>query len=263
LLWSHGIFGGHDNVPRIVRLWIGDRYRVIAPSRFGYFGSTLPAGATPADQADVFAALLDSLGADRVVVVGFSAGAPAALQLALRHPHRVKALILASGYLRSGRPMNRITALGMRFALGRQTAWWLLHRYRPRLLARIMGVPSRRTLTAADHIEISALQEELFPTRAKTAAVLFDALVSEPASHRYPIEKVAVPTLLIHAQDDPLAAYDHAVQASRRIPGARLVTIPMGGHLFLGQQSHVRDQISRFIDGLAACWHLHDQKIPK
>ena len=31
------------------------------PSRFGYLGSDLPAGATPKDQADAFAALLDHL----------------------------------------------------------------------------------------------------------------------------------------------------------------------------------------------------------
>jgi hypothetical protein len=40
--------------------------RVIAPSRFGYFGSTLPTDASPADQADAYALLLDHLGVDRV-----------------------------------------------------------------------------------------------------------------------------------------------------------------------------------------------------
>ena len=48
--------------------------RVIVPSRFGYLGSTLPEGATAADQADVFVELLDHLGLTRVEVMAISAG---------------------------------------------------------------------------------------------------------------------------------------------------------------------------------------------
>jgi 2-hydroxy-6-oxonona-2,4-dienedioate hydrolase len=40
----------------------GAGFRVIGPSRFGYFGSTLPDRATPADQADAYALLLDHVG---------------------------------------------------------------------------------------------------------------------------------------------------------------------------------------------------------
>jgi hypothetical protein len=41
---------------------LGEGFRVIASSRFGYFGSTLPPHATPADQAEVYVLLLDRLG---------------------------------------------------------------------------------------------------------------------------------------------------------------------------------------------------------
>ena len=53
---------------------LGERYRVIAPARFGSFGSTLPPNATPADQADAYALLMDHLGIDRAAVIGYSAG---------------------------------------------------------------------------------------------------------------------------------------------------------------------------------------------
>jgi len=66
----------------------GPGFRVIAPSRFGYFGSTLPQGGTPADQADAYALLLEHLGVDRAVVVGFSAGSGSILEFARRHPER-------------------------------------------------------------------------------------------------------------------------------------------------------------------------------
>jgi 2-hydroxy-6-oxonona-2,4-dienedioate hydrolase len=70
LLVSHGVLGCH--VDTVDGWWAnlpGPGFRVIGPSRFGYFGSTLPKGATPADQADAYALLLDHLGIDRAVVI--------------------------------------------------------------------------------------------------------------------------------------------------------------------------------------------------
>jgi hypothetical protein len=66
----HGIF--HNCVGGLlsVRDLFTDR-RVIAPSRFGYLGSTMPPNATPAVQADAFAALLDALDIDQIDVIGF------------------------------------------------------------------------------------------------------------------------------------------------------------------------------------------------
>ena len=60
VLVVHGIY--HNCVGGLlsVRDLFPDR-RVIAPSRFGYLGSSMPPNATPAAQADAFAALLDAL----------------------------------------------------------------------------------------------------------------------------------------------------------------------------------------------------------
>src|SRR2546430_4820431 len=53
LLVSHGVLGCHvDTVDGWWAGLLGPGFRVIGPSRFGYFGSTLPKDATPADQAD-------------------------------------------------------------------------------------------------------------------------------------------------------------------------------------------------------------------
>jgi pimeloyl-ACP methyl ester carboxylesterase len=87
LLVSHGVLGSH--VDTVDGWWAnlpGAGFRVIGPSRFGYFGSTLPEGATPADQADAYALLLDHLGVDRAVVLAFSAGSGSVLEFARRYP---------------------------------------------------------------------------------------------------------------------------------------------------------------------------------
>ena len=74
LLFSYLLFGGFDLGLGAADAYLGDGFGVIAPSRFGYLGSSLQAGATPADQADAYAVLLDALGVERTAVVGFSAG---------------------------------------------------------------------------------------------------------------------------------------------------------------------------------------------
>jgi pimeloyl-ACP methyl ester carboxylesterase len=58
----------------------------------------MPSSATVTDQADVFAALLDHLRLERVVMCGFSAGGPPAIRTALRYPDRLAGLILGSSY---------------------------------------------------------------------------------------------------------------------------------------------------------------------
>ena len=110
VLVVHGIF--HNCVGGLlsVRDLFPDR-RVIAPSRFGYLGSSMPPNATPAAQADAFAALLDALGIGQIDVVGLSAGAPSALQLALRHPEKVKHLAVLVGNLPGSPNRHRPTVL--------------------------------------------------------------------------------------------------------------------------------------------------------
>jgi pimeloyl-ACP methyl ester carboxylesterase len=85
VLVVHGIFQHCVAGLFSVRDLLLDR-RVIAPSRFGCLGSSMPPNATPSAQADAFAALLDALHIRQIDVVAFSAGATSALQLALRHP---------------------------------------------------------------------------------------------------------------------------------------------------------------------------------
>jgi alpha/beta hydrolase fold len=54
---------------------------------------------SPADQADAYVLLFDHLGIGEVDVLGISAGTTSALQLALRHPDRVRHLVIVSGNL--------------------------------------------------------------------------------------------------------------------------------------------------------------------
>jgi pimeloyl-ACP methyl ester carboxylesterase len=244
---SHGVLGGYDNVRELIDLYVGTGSRAIGPSRFGYLGSTMPEEATPADQADAYAALLDQLRVERVVMIGFSAGGPAAIQFALRHPARAHALILMSSYLpgMGARAIPKALHPLCRAVMGWQRGWWLLERVRPERLARIMGVPPG--WDASRDPDFLAVRTALFPITPKRFGVAFDALVSEPASNGFPLEDIRVPSLLVHAADDPLAPYEHVPGAAARIPGARLVTLREGGHLFLQHADEVRAAVSTFL----------------
>ena len=94
LLVVHGSGGGHDQGMAFAGTLAQRGIRVIAMSRFGYLRTPMPADASAAAQADAHVCLLDALGIRRAAVMGGSAGAMSALQMAIRHPGRVSALVL-------------------------------------------------------------------------------------------------------------------------------------------------------------------------
>ncbi|NRP74783.1 2-hydroxy-6-oxo-6-phenylhexa-2,4-dienoate hydrolase [Ensifer psoraleae] len=85
LLSIHGAGGGWDQGLTNVADLVGSGFRVVAPSRFGYLETPIPANISPAARADAHVALLSQLQIDEAVVVGVSAGARSAVELAFRH----------------------------------------------------------------------------------------------------------------------------------------------------------------------------------
>jgi pimeloyl-ACP methyl ester carboxylesterase len=204
----------------------GPGFWVIGPSRSGYFGSSLPDGATPAGQADAYALLLDHLGISRAVVLGFSAGSSSALEFGLRHPDRVIGLIPANCRLGGGVTVSKAFAPVFRLAYGADRLFWVFKKLMPAAFSRMMGAPKGYRPASDEEARVMAgVRELLFPLRPRREGAVFDGFVSNLAADRFPLEQLAVPTLVISARDDPLAPYRYAARAASRIPGARLVTI--------------------------------------
>jgi pimeloyl-ACP methyl ester carboxylesterase len=242
VLVVHGIF--HNCVGGLlsVRDTFPDR-RVIAPSRFGYLGSSLPPNATPAAQADVLAALLDALNLGQIDVIGLSAGATSALQLTLRHPEKVKHLAVLVGNL-PGSP-TAVVQPSWTKRVNRELIMWALRTFAPSTMARLVAaVPKEFTMTSQDAQYVTEFIDSLFPMMPE--GYNFDLFVSNVDVNDYNLEAISVPTLIVHTKDDQLASHEASKRAAGRIPGARFVSLESGGHLMLGQTKIIRDELADF-----------------
>jgi pimeloyl-ACP methyl ester carboxylesterase len=244
MILSHPIFGGADMMTGFAETYIGAGHRFIAPSRFGYLGSSLPPAALPADQADAYALLLDTLGIERATVFGYSGGGPSAIQFALRHAGRTTALILLASALpgKTGAPPKAVA----RAFFGSDRLFWILKSYAPSVFARILGMPKGFRPTPEQRGRIEQTMDSLFPIHPRKRGVLFDLYVSNPDVQAYPLEQLSVPILIINAKDDGLSGFGNAARASGRIRRSKLVAIDRGGHLLLGSETRIKDEIAAF-----------------
>jgi len=242
VLVVHGIFQHCVSGLFSVRDLLLDR-RVIAPSRFGYLGSSMPQNATPAAQADAFAALLDALDIGQIDVVGFSAGATSALQLALRHPERVKHLAVLVGNL-PGSP-TAIVQPSWTKRVNRQFVMWALRALAPSTMARLVAAVPREFAMSGDDVGyVNEFIDTLFPMSPE--GYNLDLFVSNADVTNYTLEAISVPTLIAHTKDDQLASHEASQRAAERIPGARFVSLESGGHLMLRQQKNSGDELADF-----------------
>ena len=254
LLTVHGAGGGFDQGVALASQLLGEGgFRGIAPSRFGYLRTPLPSDASAEAQADAFACLLDTLGIDRVPVLGVSAGGPSALQFALRHPQRCSALILMvpasfapgeGAQPRNARPLSPILNTLMRS----DAAFWLATELARRsMIENILGTPIAvaERASAAEREELDATLMSVLPVSRRWAGLLNDAAVVSTLT-RPPLEQITAPTLLISAEDDLYGTYRGAQYAADHIPGARFIGYRDGGHLLIGHSGEVRKEIAAF-----------------
>lgn len=252
LLSIHGAGGGFDQGLANVADLVGDGFRVIAPSRFGYLGAPVPSDTSSAAQADAHAALLTELKVDKAIVVGVSAGARSAVQLALRHPERTAALVLiVPGTYAPGSPVSieggRTSALVLWLVnIGADFAWWATEKIAPSILIRFIGVPPQLFASSpqAEQDRVMQIVRSIEPLSRRFRGINID---SNPDLNRLPLEKIAAPTLIISARDDLFNTLPAAEYAAGTIPNARLVVINTGGHLLVGHQREVRARVGDFL----------------
>jgi pimeloyl-ACP methyl ester carboxylesterase len=65
-------------------------------------------------------------------------------------------------------------------------------------------------------------------------------------SNDYPLDRIDVPTLVIHAKDDTLVTASHSLDAAQNIPNAHHIEFDSGGHILLGHFQDTKSVITNF-----------------
>lgn len=183
---------------------------------------------TAAAQTDLTVGLMDELGVDQAVLVGNSAGGAIAAYTALRHPERVKALVLVDAAIYSG---------------GGSPGW-----VRPLLTspqARRIGPLLVRNIRdwgyefgqSAWH-DPSKFTDEIWANYSKPLQVenwdraLYELTqASRPLGLDQRLQELGVPVLVITGDDDRIVPTEQSIRLAGEIPGAELVVIPNCGHV--------------------------------
>ena len=198
------------------------KYRVIIHDHRGTGQSTHSRIQYSVDQmTDDLVRLMDRLKIERANLVGHSTGGAIGQTLALKHPQRLKSMVLfatwdkADFFFRHLFSVRRdlLTKVGKEAYVKGATLflyppWWI--RKNEKMIA-----------------EREALTVQSFPP-VEVVASRIDAIVAFDRSAD--AGKIRIPTLVLCAKDDAITPAYFSEDLARKIPGAKLQILPDGGH---------------------------------
>ena len=190
---------------------------------------------TIADMADDTAALLDALGVENTNVFAVSLGGMVAQELVLRHPQRVRRLVLAC------------THAGPRTA-ARSPDWAVQlfneSRDMPRPEALRHSVPllfAQKTVEERPELVEETLAVMANNNQPKGSYLLqLGAVMQHDTFDR--LADITHPTLVLTGTEDTLVAPENSRIIARSIPGARLIEFEGTGHVFFTEKA---DEVNR------------------
>jgi pimeloyl-ACP methyl ester carboxylesterase len=224
VLISHGSPGGYDMGLAFADLLESPQFTYLVPSRPGYLRTPLEAGRSPAEQADLYAALLDALSIKQATIIGISGGGPSALQFALRHPERCTSLVIVSGIAQY---------------YSEQQCWQDLSPFQ-----RLIKQTTTKLSSSNPLLYTMLLLTKLLSKNVALAALVRPATLYAQRQRGYnndkaqfikitgyPLHSIAVPTFIVHAIDDDEVSFANAELLASQVPQAKLLAIPDAKHM--------------------------------
>ena len=204
-------------------------------------------GLTPAYTTEALAddavAVLDALEITRANVYGLSLGGMVAQQIALRHPRRVRSLVLGAT-TPGGRRAKTADEEVMAFFYNRDQ--------RPREEAAWASVAynyGRRCREQhADRIaeDIRRRLAHEFDEHAYKAQLIAAAMHNCTSR----LHRIKVPALVVHGEDDRVVPVDNARLIASRLADGRLHLLEGTGHLYTTEAPEADAEVARFFDAV-------------
>jgi pimeloyl-ACP methyl ester carboxylesterase len=220
---------------------LAHRLRAIAFDNRGVGRSGRPPGPyTAADMADDGVAVLDAAGVDRAHVYGISLGGMIAQEIALRHPQRVRSLVLGA------------TTPGGKDAAAADDATLAFFRRRAEMPAEEAvwaSVPynySARTRREHPQRIGQDIAERLrYPVERAPYEAQLEAALGHDAHSR--LGDIEAPTLVVHGREDRMVPRENARILAQAIPGAQLTLLDDAAHLYFTDVPEVDEQVLGFL----------------
>ena len=252
LLFINGTGGDLRQKPNILDGPLSRGFEILGYDQRGLGQTSKPEGPyTMADYADDADALMEALGWNDAHVVGVSFGGMVAQHLAIRHPTRVRRLVLActssGGAGGASYPLQTLADLpeseralaGIELSDTRYDAAW--REREPEAFASIL-----KMLEARGVVPGASTNPDDVADAERGAALQLEARSRHDTFEK--LDQIAAPTYICGGRYDGIAPVSNQEALASRIPGAELELFD-GGHLFLLQDAKSFPRIIEFLEG--------------
>src|SRR5256885_725590 len=236
-LLLHGI-GNYGRYWDLFADAVGGRLRLVAPDARGHGESGRPAGEyAPADFTADALAVLDALKIERAVVVGHSMGGLHSINLAARHPGRVRALVIVDA---SPDPLPAGAERAQRLLTGRPA------RFRDRAEARAYLERTSPDYAAAVYenpLAFAFPEENGEPVWGPDTAALERIMRGRmPTEDRWDaLARIACPTLVVRGTRSNVLSEEVAEEMVRSLADGRLMELDAGHNVPLDRPRELAD----------------------
>jgi pimeloyl-ACP methyl ester carboxylesterase len=179
---------------------------------------------------DDLESVVDAAGLDRFDMLGISQGASVAIAYAVRHPHRVRRLVICGGYASGWRTRASPAEVTRRQAMLDLTReGWGLDNPAFRQMFTSLFLPQG---TPEQQNWFNELQRM---TTSPDNAEMLQRVLSR-IDVRHLLGRVTAPTFVAHSTMDAVVPFEVGRAIAARIPGARFIAIDSPNHLLMEEE---------------------------